>query len=131
MKKILYITLLLFTCISCDEVVGNYNKVEKERRQKRIEEHINDTTDLQDNLYNVKFDGHLYVVYKERRQKRIEEHINDTTDLQENLQNVKFDGHLYVVYTEKNGYGFGAAMVHSPNCECHKEKLNDEKNCFD
>ena len=93
MKKILYITLLLFTCISCDEFVGNYNKVEKERRQKRIEEHINDTTDLQDNLYNV-----------------------------------KFDGHLYVVYTEKNGYGLGAAMVHSPNCECHKEKLNDEKN---
>ena len=93
MKKILYITLLLFTCILCDEFVGNYNKVEKERRQKRIEEHINDTTDLQDNLYNVKFDGHLYVVYK-----------------------------------EKEGYGLGAAMVHSPDCECHKEKLNDEKN---
>ena len=93
MKKILYITLLLFTCISCDEWVGNYNKVEKERRQKSIKEHI-----------------------------------NDTTDLQENLHNVKFDDHLYVVYTKKNGrYGFGAAMVHSPNCECHKEKLNDEK----
>ena len=67
MKKILYITLLLFTCISCDEVVGNYNQVEKERRQKRIEEHINDTTDLQKHLYNVKFDGHLYVVYKEKK----------------------------------------------------------------
>ena len=91
MKKILYITFLLFTCVSCDEWIDNYNKnfdkVEKERRQKSIEEHINDTTDLQDNLYNV-----------------------------------KFDGHLYVVYTKKNGgYGFGAAMVHSPNCECHKK----------
>ena len=92
MKKILYITFLLFTCISCDEWVNNYNKVKKERRQKSIEEHINDTTDLQDNLYNVKFDGHLYVIYKEQA-----------------------------------GYGLGAAMVHSPNCECHKEKLNDEK----
>ena len=92
MKKILYITFLLFMCISCDEWVGNYNKIKKERRQKSIEEHTNDTTDLQDNLYNVKFDGHLYVVYKEQA-----------------------------------GYGLGAAMVHSPNCKCHKEKLNDEK----
>ena len=96
MKKILYITFLLFTCVSCDEWIYNYiknfDKVEKERQQKSIEEHINDTTDLQDNLYNVKFDGHLYVVYKEH-----------------------------------SGYGMGAAMVHSPNCECHKEKLNDKK----
>ena len=104
MKKILYITLLLFTCVSCDEWIDDYNKNFEKREQKirqnRIEEHINDTTDLQDNLYN------LY-----------------------NLYNVKFDGHLYVVYTKKNGgYGFGAAMVHSPNCECHKEKLNNEKN---
>ena len=52
---------------------------------------------------------------------------NDTTDLQKHLYNVKFDGYLYVVYKEKEGYGMGAAMVHSPNCECHKEKLNDEK----
>lgn len=52
---------------------------------------------------------------------------NYTTDLQKHLYNVKFDGHLYVVYKEKEGYGMGAAMVHSPNCECHKEKLNDEK----
>ena len=92
MKKILYITLLLFTCISCDEWVNDYNKIKKVRRQKSIEEHI-----------------------------------NDTTDLQENLQNVKFDGHLYVVYKEQTGYGVGAAMVHSPNCECNKEKLNDKK----
>lgn len=92
MKKILYITFLLFTCISCNEWIDVYNKVEKERRQKRIEEHINGTTDLQDDLYNVKFDGHLYVIYR-----------------------------------EKEGHGLGAAMVHSPNCECHKEKLNDEK----
>ena len=95
MKKILYITLLLFTCVSCDEWIDNYtknfDKIEKERRQKSIEEHINDTTDLQDDLYNVKFDGHLYVVYR-----------------------------------EYGGYGMGAAMVHSPNCECHKEKkIND------
>lgn len=54
------------------------------------------------------------------RQQRIEKHITDTTYLQENLHNVKFDGHLYVVYTEKNGYGAGAAMVHSPNCNCNR-----------
>ena len=26
MKKILYITLLLFTCVSCDEWIDNYTK---------------------------------------------------------------------------------------------------------
>ena len=93
MKKILYIILLLIICISCDE----YNKREMELLQQRIKKHINDTTDLQEHLYNVKFDGHLYVVYK-----------------------------------EKEGYGMGAAMVHSPNCECNKgsERLNDEKKLF-
>ena len=30
---------------------------------------------------------------------------------------------LYVIYKEQAGYGLGAAMVHSPNCECHKEKI--------
>ena len=60
-------------------------------------------------------------------QQNIKKYINDTTDLQDDLYNVKFDGHLYVVYREYSGYGMGAAMVHSPNCECHKEKLNDEK----
>ena len=57
---------------------------------------------------------------QELRQQRIEKHITDTTYLEEYLHNVKFDGHLYVVYTEKNGYGFGAAMVHSPNCKCNR-----------
>ena len=85
MKKILYIIILLFICISCDSYVEKLNN----RKQ-----------DL--------------------RQSLIEKHITDTTYLQEHLHNVKFDGHLYVVYTEQNGYGFGAAMVHSPNCECNK-----------
>ena len=93
MKKILYIILLLIICIP----IGLY----VEKINKRKEEH---------------------------RQQTVEKNIIDPISLQENLQNVKFDGHLYVVYTKKNGgYGFGAAMVHSPNCECHKEKLNDEK----
>lgn len=93
MKKILYITLLLIICIP----IGLY----VEKINKRKEEH---------------------------RQQTVEKNIIDPISLQENLHNVKFDGHLYVVYTKKNGgYGFGAAMVHSPNCECHKEKLNDEK----
>ena len=65
--------------------------------------------------------------YAELEQQNIKKYINDTTDLQDDLYNVKFDGHLYVVYREYSGYGMGAAMVHSPNCECHKEKLNDEK----
>lgn len=94
MKKILYIILLLIICIP----LGIY--VEKINRRK-----------------------------EEHRQQTVEKNIIDPISLQENLHNVKFDGHLYVVYTKKNGgYGFGAAMVHSPNCECHKEKLNDEKN---
>lgn len=86
MKKILYITILMIACISCDSYVEKFDSREQDLRQQRIEEHIADTTDLEENLYNVKFDGHLYVVYKEH-----------------------------------NGYGFGAAMVHSPNCECNKE----------
>ena len=93
MKKILYIILLLIICIP----IGLY----VEKINKRKEEH---------------------------RQQTVEKNIIDPISLQENLHNVKFDGHLYVVYTKKNGgYGFGVAMVHSPNCECHKEKLNDEK----
>ena len=96
MKKILYIILLLIICIP----LGLY--VEKCNRR--------DT---------------------ELLQQHIKKYINDTTDLQKHLNNVKFDGHLYVVYKEQEGYGVGAAMVHSPNCECHKERLNDEKNCFD
>ena len=93
MKKILYIILLLIICIP----IGLY--VEKINRRK-----------------------------EEHRQQTVEKNIIDPISLQENLHNVKFDGHLYVVYTKKNGgYGFGTAMVHSPNCECHKEKLNDEK----
>ena len=95
MKKILYIILLLIICIpSCSISVKKNNRPDMELLQQNIKKYINDTTDLKDNLYNVKFDGHLYVVYKEQA------------------------GY---------GYGLGAAMVHSPNCECHKEKLNDEK----
>ena len=91
MKKILYIVLLLIICIPFSLYV--------EKNNRRKEEH---------------------------RQQTVEKNIIDPISLQENLHNVKFDGHLYVVYTKKNGgYGFGAAMVHSPNCECHKEKLND------
>lgn len=92
MKKILYIILLLIICIP----FGLY--VEKINRRK-----------------------------EEHHQQTVEKNIIDPISLQENLHNVKFDGHLYVVYKEKEGYGMGAAMVHSPNCECHKEKLNDEK----
>ena len=92
MKKILYIILLLIICIP----FGLY--VEKINRRK-----------------------------EEHRQQTVEKNIIDPISLQENLHNVKFDGHLYVVYREYSGYGMGAAMVHSPNCECHKEKLNDEK----
>ena len=93
MKKILYIILLLIICIPFCLYVEKINR--------RKEEH---------------------------RQQTVEKNIIDPISLQENLHNVKFDGHLYVVYTKKNGgYGLGAAMVHSSNCECHKEKLNDEK----
>ena len=81
MKKILFISILLIMCISCN----SFNRIEEERRQQRIEEHINNTADLEENFYNVRFDGHLYVVYK-----------------------------------EKDVCGLGAAMVHSPNCECNK-----------
>lgn len=66
MKKILYIVLLLIGCISCDSFVEDCDRREQELRQQRIEEHITDTTYLEENLRNVKFDGHLYVVYTER-----------------------------------------------------------------
>ena len=92
MKKILYIILLLIICIPFCLYV--------EKNNRRKEEH---------------------------RQQIVEKNIIDPISLQENLHNVKFDGHLYVVYKEQEGYGVGAAMVHSPNCECHKERLNDEK----
>lgn len=91
MKKILFL-LFLIICIPFCLYIEKINKREAELEQQNIKKYINDTTDLQDDLYNVKFDGHLYVVYR-----------------------------------EYSGYGIGAAMVHSPNCECHKEKLNDEK----
>ena len=91
MKKILFL-LFLIICIPFCLYIEKINKREAELEQQNIKKYINDTTDLQDDLYNVKFDGHLYVVYR-----------------------------------EYSGYGMGAAMVHSPNCECHKEKLNDEK----
>ena len=92
MKKILFL-LFLIICIPFCLYIEKINKREAELEQQNIKKYINDTTDLQDDLYNVKFDGHLYVVYR-----------------------------------EYGGYGIGTAMVHSPNCECHKEKLNDEKN---
>jgi hypothetical protein len=89
MKRFLYLALAIL-CIavnvwlqSCDSYVEKFDSREQDLRQQRIEKHITDTTDLEEHLYNVKFDGHLYVVYK-----------------------------------EQNGYGFGAAMVHSPNCKC-------------
>ena len=91
MKKILFL-LFLIICIPFCLYIEKINKREAELEQQNIKKYINDTTDLQDDLYNVKFDGHLYVVYR-----------------------------------EYSGYGMGAGMVHSPNCECHKEKLNDEK----
>ena len=91
MKKILFL-LFLIICIPFCLYIEKINKREAELEQQNIKKYINDTTDLKDELYNVKFDGHLYVVYR-----------------------------------EYSGYGMGAAMVHSPNCECHKEKLNDEK----
>ena len=62
MKKILFILTLLIMCISCD----SFNRIEEEQRQQRIEDHMNNTTDLEENFYNVRFDGHLYVVYKEQ-----------------------------------------------------------------
>lgn len=70
MKKLLYIimTLLLFT--SCEE----YNKQAEEAQKIHIQRIQNekeklltpDTTDCVWNMQNVKFDGHLYVVYTER-----------------------------------------------------------------
>ena len=96
MKKIIFIIPLLILCIPLGLYVEKFNRRDAELLQQNIKKYINDTTDLQ--IYNVKFDGHLYVVYK-----------------------------------EQEGYGVGAAMVHSPNCECNKgsERVNDEKNCFD
>lgn len=93
MKKIIFIIPLLIICIPLGLYVEKFNRRDAELLQQNIKKYINDTIDLQKHLYNVKFDGHLYVVYR-----------------------------------EYSGYGMGAAMVHSSNCECHKEKLTDKKN---
>ena len=88
MKRFLYFVLaiLFIVCLeSCNSYVEKFDKRQQDLRQQRVEKHITNTTDLEEHLYNVKFDGHLYVIYK-----------------------------------EKNGYGFGAAMVHSPNCKCNR-----------
>ena len=70
MKKIVCITILLVclvSCISCDGYVEKFDSREQEIRQNRIEEQLTpDTTDCVWNMQNVKFDGHLYVVYTER-----------------------------------------------------------------
>ena len=92
MKKIIFIIPLLILCIPLCLYVEKFNRKDAELLQQNIKKYINDTTDLQKHLYNMKFDGHLYVVYR-----------------------------------EYSGYGMGVAMVHSPNCECHKEKLTDKK----
>lgn len=64
--------------------------------------------------------------YDESRvQRSIERQIkeNEQIDsLDTNIRNIKFDGHVYVLYTEHNGYGYGAAMCHSPNCQCNIKK---------
>lgn len=54
-----------------------------------------------------------------------EQKIRENTQidsLDTNIRNIKFDGHLYVLYADKNGYGYGVAMVHSPNCACDIKK---------
>lgn len=58
--------------------------------------------------------------YEKSRVKKIQEEniLVDSTCTE--MKNVYFDGHEYVVYTEVAGYGYGAAMVHSPNCKCFK-----------
>lgn len=52
--------------------------------------------------------------------KKIQEENTSVDSTCTEMRNVYFDGHEYVVYTEIGGYGFGAAMVHSPNCKCFK-----------
>ena len=59
LKKNLYIILLsLIICIPLCLYGEKFNRRD------------NDTTDLQKHLHNVKFDGHLYVVYKEKKRLR-------------------------------------------------------------
>lgn len=58
--------------------------------------------------------------YEKSRVKKIQEENTSVDSTCTEMRNVYFDGHEYVVYAEVSGYGFGAAMVHSPNCKCFK-----------
>ena len=67
-----------------------------------------------------------YEEYKKSNESRVrnwtEQKIRENTQidsLDTNIRNIKFDGH---VYADKNGYGYGVAMVHSPNCTCDIKK---------
>lgn len=75
------------------------------------------------------FEETRQVAAQRREQKQKERQINPLSTAgkicTENMQNVEFDGHLYVVYTEHNGYGYGAAMVHSPNCKCNNKNKTE------
>ena len=58
-------TLLLFT--SCEEYNKQAAEAQKIRMQNEKEKRVTpDTTDCVLNMQNVKFDGHLYVVYTVR-----------------------------------------------------------------
>ena len=58
--------------------------------------------------------------YEKSRVEKIQEENTLVDSTCTEMRNVYFDGHEYGVYTEVAGYGFGAAMVHSPNCKCFK-----------
>lgn len=58
--------------------------------------------------------------YEKSRVKKTQEENTLVDSTCTEMRNVYFDGHVYVIYTEVAGYGFGAAMVHSPNCKCFK-----------
>jgi hypothetical protein len=92
MKRYLYlvIALLVIAINACLQACDNFEELAQRREQKQKEKQLNPSSTA----------GKIYT---------------------ENMQNVEFDGHLYVIYTEKDGYGYGAAMVHSPNYKCFKK----------
>ena len=67
MKKLLYIITALSLLTSCEEYIKQTEESKKIRAQNGIKERLTpDSTYYVWNMQNVKFDGHLYVVYTAR-----------------------------------------------------------------
>ena len=55
----------------------------------------------------------------EQRQQAFEE------DVASHINEFNYKGHQYIMYRETSGYNGYCAMVHDPNCPCHKQQTTE------